>query len=130
MTHSLSTGICILRPPGQENQGKQALVVVIVTGCFLWLLHGDMLPFYGSHSVGDIPCVSKLLHTFPFIRAIRAVQIFVLEFRKDGSADLEDKFADGGVVNLHVITARRCGSLLWPGVSALLPVSVQLVMAS
>ena len=53
--------------------------------------------------MGDIPSGSELLHPFPFIRAIRAVQIFVQEFSKDGSADLGDEFADSGVANQLVI---------------------------
>ena len=32
-----------------------------------------------------------------------AVQIFILEFSKDGSADLGDKFADGGAANQPVV---------------------------
>ena len=44
LTHSLSTGFGIRRPPGPGEPGKKALVVVIVTACFLWLLHGDVLP--------------------------------------------------------------------------------------
>ena len=39
----------------------------------------------------------------PLPRATRAAQIFVLEFSKDGSADLGDEFADGGVANQPVI---------------------------
>ena len=34
---------------------------------------------------------------------IRALQIFILEFRKDGSADLEDEFADVAAANQPVI---------------------------
>ena len=63
-----------------------------------------MLPVYGPHSVGDIPSGSELLfHSFPILRTIRAAQIFVLEFSKDGLADLEDKFADGGLANQPVV---------------------------
>ena len=76
---------------GQENDRKEGLVVVIVTACFLWLLYGSMLPVYGTYSMGYIPSGSELLlHPFPLISAIRVVQIFVLEFGKDGSADLGD----------------------------------------
>ena len=46
--------------------------------------------------MGEIPSASELLSPFLFIRRIRALQIFVLEFHKDGSADLGDEFADGG----------------------------------
>ena len=54
--------------------------------------------------MGDIPSGSEhLLHPFPFIRDTRAVQISVLEFYKDGSAELRDKFADGGVANQTVV---------------------------
>ena len=63
-----------------------------------------MLPIYGNYSMGDIPSGSELLlHPFPLIRAIRAVQIFVLEFNKDASADLGDEFADGGAANQPVV---------------------------
>ena len=61
-------------------------------------------PFYGTYSIGDIPSGSELLlYPFPLIRAVRAAQIFVLEFSKDGSADLGDKFADGGAANKPVV---------------------------
>ena len=60
-----------------------------------------MLPVCGTCS---IPSGSELLlHPFPVIGAIRAVKIFVLEFHKDGSADLGDQFADGGAANQPVI---------------------------
>ena len=63
-----------------------------------------MLPVNDTYSMGDIPSGSGLLlHPFSFIRAIRAVQIFVLKFSKDGSAGLEDKFADGGVADQPVV---------------------------
>ena len=63
-----------------------------------------MLPVYGTYSVGDIPFGSEvLLHPFSIIRAIRAVQIFILEFRKDGSTDLGDEFVDGGATNQPVV---------------------------
>ena len=58
-----------------------------------------MLSVCDTYSVRDISGSELLLYSFPLIRAIRAVQIFVLEFRKDGSADLGDKFADGGTAN-------------------------------
>ena len=54
--------------------------------------------------MGDIPtCSELLLHRFPLLRTTSAVQIFVLEFRKDGSGDLGDEFADGGMANQPVI---------------------------
>ena len=63
-----------------------------------------MLAFYGTYSLGDIPSGSEfLLHPFPVLRAIRAVQIFILEFLKDGSANLGGEFADGGVASQPVI---------------------------
>ena len=63
-----------------------------------------MLPLYCPYSVGDILSRSEsLLHPFSHFRAIRAAQIFVLEFSKDGPADLGDEFADGGSVNQPVI---------------------------
>ena len=91
-----------------------------------------MLPIYGTYSKRDIPSGSELLHPFPVLRAVGPVQMFFLEFHKDGAADLGDKFADGGTANQHTTsdTARRCMSLQWPGVSGLLPVPVQLLMAS
>ena len=49
------------------------------------------------------------LNPLPFIRAIRAVQIFFLEFSKDGSADLGDEFADDGAANQRVILQRGVG---------------------
>ena len=54
--------------------------------------------------MGDSPSGSELLlHPFPFIRGIRAAQIFVLEFSKDGLADLGDEFANGGAANQPVV---------------------------
>ena len=54
--------------------------------------------------MGGIPSGSELcLHPFPFIRAIRAAQIFILEFSKDGSADLGNEFVDGGSPNQSMI---------------------------
>ena len=51
--------------------------------------------------MGDISSGSELfLHPFPFIWAIKAVQIFILEFSKDG---LGDEFADGGAANQPVV---------------------------
>ena len=92
------------QPQGQENYGKEALVFVIVAACFLWLLNGNMLSIQGTYSLGDIPSGSELpIHPFPFIRGIWAVQVFILKFSKDGSADLEDEFADGGGANQPVI---------------------------
>ena len=61
-----------------------------------------MLPI-SPDSVGDIPPGHELLHPFPLIKATRAVQIFVLKFRRDGLADLGDEFADGGVANQPAI---------------------------
>ena len=89
---------------GKENHGKEVLVVIIVTACIHWLLYGDMLPVCGTYSMGDIPSGSELLlHPFPFIWVIRAMQIFILEFSKGGSADLGDEFADGGAANQPVV---------------------------
>ena len=64
-----------------------------------------MLPIYGTYSIGDISSGSELiLHPFPVIRVIRAVQIFInSEFSKEGLADLEDEFADGGMANQPVV---------------------------
>ena len=59
---------------------------------------------YGPYSAGDNPSGSELLlYPFPVIRALRAMQIFVLEFSKDGLADLGDEFADGGAASQPVI---------------------------
>ena len=47
-------------------QGKETLVVVIVTARFLWLLHGDMLPGHCSYCKGDIQSGSEFfLYLFP-----------------------------------------------------------------
>ena len=54
--------------------------------------------------MGDIPSGSELLpHPFSLIRVCRVAQVFVLEFSKDGLADLGDEFADGGSANQPVI---------------------------
>ena len=53
-----------------------------------------------------------------FYRPIVVMQIFVLEFSKDGLADLEVKFKDTSTSS----TAGKCMSLKWPGVSGLWPV--------
>ena len=46
--------------------------------------------------MGDVPPGSELLlHPFPLLGASRAVQISILEFSKDGSADLGDELRDG-----------------------------------
>ena len=37
------------------------------------------------------------------------MQIFILEFSKDGSADLGEEFADGGTANQPVILQRGVG---------------------
>ena len=63
-----------------------------------------MLPVYGPYSMGEIPSGSDLLlHPFPLIMAIRAAQIFILEFSKDDFADLGDKFTNSGSANQPVI---------------------------
>ena len=51
-----------------------------------------------------------LLYPFLRLRATRAVQTFVLEFSKDGSADLGDEFADGGTANQPVILQGGVGA--------------------
>ena len=54
--------------------------------------------------MGNIPSGFEFfLQPFVLIRASRAVRTFVLEFSKDGSADLGDDFTDGGVANQLVI---------------------------
>ena len=53
--------------------------------------------------MGDIPSGYELLHPFPLLRAIRAAKIFVLEFSKNGLADLGDEFTDAGSANQPVI---------------------------
>ena len=79
------------------------------------------LCFPSTYSMGEIPSGSEfLIHPFPFIRAVRAVQIFILEFRKNGLADLGNKFADGGEANQPVVLQGDVGlssghvSRLWP----------------
>ena len=57
-----------------------------------------MLLFYGIPSRSEL-----LLHPFPVLRAIRLVQILVMEFSKDWSADLCHDFPDGGAANQPVI---------------------------
>ena len=60
--------------------------------------------------MGNIPSGSEfLLHPFPLISSSRAVQIFVLEFSKDGSADLGDEFTEGGGANQIVILQEGVG---------------------
>ena len=54
--------------------------------------------------MGDISSGSELLlHYVPLHRSRRAVQIFVLEFSKDGLPDLGDKVTDGGLANQPLI---------------------------
>ena len=53
--------------------------------------------------MGNIQSGSELFHLFPFMRGIRAVQVFILGFSKDDSADLRDEFTDGGAANQPVI---------------------------
>ena len=53
--------------------------------------------------MGDIPSDFKLLHLIPVFRVSRAVQIFVLEFIKDGLADVEYAFTDGGAASQPII---------------------------
>ena len=66
-----------------------------------------MLPVYGPKSMGDTPSGSELfLHPFLLLRSRRAVQIFVLEFSKDGLTDLGDKVTGGGSANQPVILQR------------------------
>ena len=63
-----------------------------------------MFPVYGTESMWYSPSASEVfLHPFPLIRAIRAVQIFVLESSKGGLADLRDEFEDGGAANQPVV---------------------------
>ena len=53
---------------------------------------------------GNTPQGSELLfHPFPLFRVSRAAQIFTLDFSNDGSADIEDKFTDGGLANQILI---------------------------
>ena len=62
-----------------------------------------MLPIYCTYRIGDISSGSELLNLFPGFRFSRAVQTFVLEFSKDGSADLVNEFTDGGSANQPVV---------------------------
>ena len=85
---------------GQQHQGKEGLVVVLVTARFVWLLHGDMFHVQCPKSDGNIASSSELLlNLFLVFRVSRVAQIPLLEFIKDGSAHLEDKFTDGGLAN-------------------------------
>ena len=52
--------------------------------------------------MGDIPSGSELLLR-PFLVSRAAQILLLLEFIKDGSADLRDKFTDGGSANQPVI---------------------------
>ena len=67
---------------------------------------------------------------FPVLRVSRAVQIFILEFSKDGPADLWDNFTDGGSANQPVILKGGVGLSRSQRVSALLPVLIQHLRAS
>ena len=58
---------------------------------------------------GTFHLVLNFLHPFPLIRAIRAVQIFILEFSKDGSADLGDEYAADGAANQPVVLQEGVG---------------------
>ena len=51
-----------------------------------------------------------LLHFFPVFRVSRVVQIFVMEFSNNGTADLGNKFTDGGLANQPVILQ---GGVIW-----------------
>ena len=101
--------------------GEEDLVVEILSPRFLWLLHGDISHLMPQEH-GDISSGSELLlHLFPVFKIGRAVQILFLEFIKDGLEEIDDKFTS----KLGSDTARTCRFLLLPGVSALLPVSIQ-----
>ena len=98
--HSLSTGICIPCPSGPEEPGKRSSCSCNSHCLFSWASSWR----YASH-LWHVQCGAHSIwfQTFPLLRATRAVKIFVLEFSKDGSADLGDKFADGGAANQPVI---------------------------
>ena len=114
----LSTGICILRPPGPGEQWKKSPCSCNSHCLFSWASSGDMLLVYGIYSVGYIPSGSELLlQPFPFIRAIRAVQIFVLEFSKGWLGIPGGQICRWCFCQPTSDTARRCRSLQWPGVS-------------
>ena len=95
LTHSLSTGICIVHRPGPGKPGKRSPCSCnshwLMSLASSWQYASCLLPLHGGHSI-----LSELLNPFPIIRAIGAAQIFYLEFGNDGSADLGDIFADGG----------------------------------
>ena len=100
MTHNLSTGICIMHPQGPGELGKRN-----PSSCnsHCRLLHGDMLPVYGTCSIGHILSgFALLLHPFPLIRAFRAVQIFHRGIQQRW-LDLWDEFADGGGANQPMV---------------------------
>ena len=48
---------------------EKALVVLIVTACFLWLIHDSMLPVYSAYSVG----------AFHLVLVVAAGQVMVLD---------------------------------------------------
>ena len=68
-----------------------------------------MFPIYFLYSMEDIPSCELLLNLFPLIKAIKAVQIFVLKFSKDGSADLGEEFPDGVSANQPVVQQEGVG---------------------
>ena len=101
VTQHLPTGICILHQPGLVASGKRSLVFVIFTSISLWLSHGNMFPVYCPKSVRDIPSGSKLLlDLFPVSKVGTSI---LLEFSKDGLADIGDKFPYGDSANQPVI---------------------------
>ena len=91
--------------------GKKALVVVIVTAGFLWLLHSDMPAAYCPYSIGDIQSGSELLlYRFPIFKVSGVAQIFVLEISKKGLENMDDKFSNGGLDNQLLILQGGVGS--------------------
>ena len=86
-----------------------------------------MLPVYGPYSVADISSHSELLlYSFPLLRDIRAAQIVILEFSKNGIPGEQTwatNFSDGGSANQPMILQGGVGLSCFQ-VSALLLVSV------
>ena len=83
-----------------------------------------MLPIYCTYSMGYIPSASELLH-----RLLGKHKYSFLEFIKDGLADQEIKLGDSGLGNQQVILQGGVCLSCLPDVSALLPVSIQLIRA-
>ena len=119
LTQHLHRGICSLHQQGLAALGKRSLyncnIHSQISLASSWR--------YVSHLVPQEPGSELPLNLFLVFRSGRAGQIFFLDFSKDGPANFGDEFTYGD-------TVRMCTFLLFPGVSLLLPVSIQLLRAS